>query len=279
MSDLLYISDYFASQIVGGGELNDDELLNQLLSRGINVRKLNSSNVRESDIQDNVKIVISNFVNLRKNVFEKIIRKSDYIIYEHDHKYLKNRNPAAFPEFKAPKDFIVNEGFYRNAVKVLCQSSFHKNIIKKNLGINNLYNISGNLWSDGSLSLMTNLLNNKKEDCFSIMDSKIAHKNTSECVSYCKLKNFNFQLVSSQNYLDFLSMLSKNEKFLFLPKTPETLSRVVVEAKMMGVKVITNKNVGAAHEPWFDKNGLELIDFMSEKRQEVVVKILEFLNE
>ena len=61
-------------------------------------------------------------------------------------------------------------------------------------------------------------------------------------------------------------MLSSNDKFIFLPKTPETLSRVVVEARMLGVKVLTNKNVGAVYEPWFAMKGEELIEFMINKR-------------
>jgi len=279
LNKVVYISDYFASQILGGGELNDDELLNQLSSNGVLVEKINSSQVKSFDINSNDKFIISNFVNLNRDVINKLITECSYVIYEHDHKYLKNRNPAVFDNFKAPKDFIVNKDFYENAVKVLCQSSFHKSIVEKNIEIKNIYNISGNLWSDDSINLMSDLSYVEKKDCYSIIDSNIDHKNTYQCVNYCKLKKLNFELISSRNYLEFLSKLSKNDKLLFLPKTPETLSRIVVEAKMMGVKVVTNKNVGATHEPWFNKNGKDLIDVMKNRKETIPLKILEFLNE
>jgi len=56
------------------------------------------------------------------------------------------------------------------------------------------------------------------------------------------------------------------------------LSRVVVEAKMMGVKVITNNLVGATSEQWFKKTGVELIQEMRNKKNtiaELVIKKLE----
>jgi len=47
----------------------------------------------------------------------------------------------------------------------------------------------------------------------------------------------------------------------------------VVEARMMGMTVITNKLVGALSEDWFELKGNELIDVMREKRK-VIADIL-----
>ena len=40
--------------------------------------------------------------------------KGDYkfIIYEHDHKYLRSRNPAQYVNYQAPQSEIVNKQFY-----------------------------------------------------------------------------------------------------------------------------------------------------------------------
>ena len=64
-----------------------------------------------------------------------------------------------------------------------------------------------------------------------------------------------------------------------MPKTPETLSRVAVEARMMNVSVITNNRVGAAKEKWFKLKGSELIDEMIEKRKDITEIVLGKLNE
>ena len=61
---------------------------------------------------------------------------------------------------------------------------------------------------------------------------------------YCKVKNVPYELVGSLPYSEFLEKLGQNETFLFFPETMETLCRVVVEARMMNMKAITNGVLG-----------------------------------
>ena len=262
-SDFLYISDFFLSDVVGGGELNDHELCNAL-----DCHKIYSNRVTVEFLKriPPTKIIVSNFINLTRDCIDELTHNHQYIIYEHDHKYLKNRNPAEFDSYKAPPDQLINVDFYKNAKAVFCQSSFHEEIIKKNLDISTTCNVSGNLWSLDSLEVLKVLARKEKRDRFSILNSPTWHKNTATTAFYCDKKGFDYDLISSPDYNKFLSMLSSNDKFIFLPKTPETLSRVVVEARMLGVKVLTNKNVGAVYEPWFAMKGEELIEFMINKR-------------
>ena len=46
--------------------------------------------------------------------------------------------------------------------------------------------------------------------------------------------------------------------------------RVILEAKMMGLKTITNKLIGASYEEWYSLNGIELINEMRNKRKSLV---------
>ena len=277
----VYISDNFLYETVGGGELNDDELLLLLEQRGALISKMRSSTVtvdilkkeRESNF------IVSNFVNLSESSKEYLVASCSYIIYEHDHKYLRNRNPAFYKDFIAPKSEIINVPFYKNAKAVFCQSSFHRNLVEKNIDIDNIVVVSGNLWSENSLAIMRILNRKGKRDCYSVLNSRILHKNTRNTMFYCEKKQYDFQLIQSSNYEEFLTFLSNNDKFIFLPKTPETLSRVVVEARMMGLKVITNKNVGAIYEPWFNLKGEELINIMIDKRKTIPDKVMRVFYE
>lgn len=266
-----YISDFFASDLLGGGELNDHELLLLLQARDYVVYKKRSHEVTITDIMvnKNDNFIISNFVNLKKEVIHLLIKQCNYIIYEHDHKYLRSRNPANYDNFLAPKDQIVFFDFYKNAKGVVCQSSFHKEIMHNNLLIDNIISISGNLWSSENLDLIAQYSEKQKQDKASVMNSKISHKNTADATKYCRFKKIEYELISSKDYKTFLNLLSNNNKFIFFPKTPETLSRVVVEAKMMGMKVTTNKLVGAANEDWFTLKGKELVNLMKERRNTI----------
>jgi len=130
----VFVADFFANQILGGGELNNEELVKIFKSHGHEVTKINSHMVTTSFINRNKKkkFIIGNFINLRKECIETLYDKQ-YIIYEHDHKYLTTRNPSVFPNFKAPKEAIINYEFYKEAIAVLCQSNFHKEIVEKNI--------------------------------------------------------------------------------------------------------------------------------------------------
>tara|TARA_B100001250_G_C19695264_1_gene742214 strand:- start:302 stop:1150 length:849 start_codon:yes stop_codon:yes gene_type:complete len=281
MNNILYISDFLDTDLIGGGELNDGELCRLLVKSEFNVSRLRSHAVELSECKKHDFIIVSNFINLKQSVFEFIRDNCKYMIYEHDHKYLLNRNPATFEDYLAPPEYVINKKFYQNAAVVFCQTSFHKDIIRKNLNINNVHNVSGNLWSEDALILMSKLAseNDTKNDKVSILHSNTPHKNTRECVFYCEQKKIDYELISSNVYKEFLTKLSKNKKFMFLPKTPETLSRVVVEARMMNVATITNKNVGACHEEWISMRGEELIEHMRAKKHQVVEKITEIIDE
>tara|TARA_R100001510_G_C7656596_1_gene216782 strand:+ start:2516 stop:3358 length:843 start_codon:yes stop_codon:yes gene_type:complete len=279
VNKVVYVSDFLLSDILGGGELNDHELCNGLKERKVNLSIVKSHKLDLQNVNINTFYIISNFINLKSEVKDFITKKCKYIIYEHDHKYISTRNPANFKNYKAPESLIINKKFYQNAKLIYCQSSFHKSIIEKNINLHNIYNVSGNLWSMESLNKLSALSKKSKENCYSILNSRIPHKNTTETKFYCDNKGYKYQLISSGVYDEFLNKLSNNDKFIFLPKTPETLSRVVVEARMMNIKTITNKNVGASYEPWFSLKGQELIDFMFNKKYEILNKTIEIMNE
>ena len=66
-----------------------------------------------------------------------------------------------------------------------------------------------------------------------------------------------------------------NKKFVFFPKTPETLSRVAVEARMMNMSVVLNDKIGASHEPWFKLKGVELINEVRNMKERIINVVIE----
>jgi len=107
------------------------------------------------------------------------------------------------------------------------------------------------------------------------MDSPIPHKNTAKAIAYCKHKKMPYELIKSADYHTFLDKLGNNDKLVFFPETPETLSRIVVECRMMGMHTITNKTIGALGEEWFDLKGSNLIAVMKEKRKTITKMVLD----
>jgi|TARA_Y100000310_G_scaffold319432_1_gene374692 hypothetical protein len=272
----IFIADFFVEHILGGGELNNEECMKILISQGHTVSKLQSHLVTSIFIErnKNANFIVANFVNLRQECKSALLT-TKYVIYEHDHKYLKTRNPAFYKDFIAPQSDIINLEFYQNTLAVLCQSQYHLDIIKKNIHLSNLVNLSGNLWSLSTLKIIEDISTCSKKDRCSIMNSAIPHKNTSDAVNLCIAKKFEYDLIHNPVYNDFLAEVGANKKFVFLPKTPETLSRVAVEARMMNMSLITNNMIGATKEPWFKLKGKDLIDVVYKMREDIPSKVIE----
>ena len=280
MNKIVFIADFFADQVLGGGELNNEELINLLREDQFTLQKINSQAVDLNFLKENSTsfLIISNFVGLDYQCRGWIAKNSHYIIYEHDHKYLASRNPAVYTDFKAPETQLRNYSFYRNALAVICQSDFHKNIVEDNLDLDNIISVGGNLWSLNTLDKLRKFSKREKVSRCSILKSDIPHKNTKKAIKYCEANGEEYDLISDTKYIDFLDKLSRNDRLVFFPATPETLSRIVCEARMMGMSVITNDLVGATAEKWFKLKGESLIDYMSEKRLEIVNKIKELFQ-
>ena len=77
---------------------------------------------------------------------------------------------------------------------------------------------------------------------------------------------------------DFLNSLAKCYGLVFLPIARETFCRLVVEAKCLGLDVITTNNYGASKEGWFNAfNGKEMIDFLRTQTEENLIKIEKYI--
>ena len=267
---IFLISDYLPDEVTGGCEINDKELANLLRKKGHFVVQKKSAFVDQQFIFENRKqnFIVSNFEQLLDPAREAL-KRCNYVLYEHDHKYLESRDPARYENFKVPSEELINLDFYRKAQQVFCQSDFHLGIVQQNTALTNLSNISGNLWSEESLSLMEEIAEEGKEDCAAILDSGEHHKNTLGALKYCQHLKREHVLVSSSDYHRFLRTLGRNNELVFFPQTPETLSRIICEARMMNMAVTTNNLVGATKEPWFSLKGKELIAEMRTRHSQI----------
>ena len=77
----------------------------------------------------------------------------------------------------------------------------------------------------------------------------------------CKKNNINFELIKDNRHRHFLDRLSEYSGLVFMTGHLETCCRIIVEAKMLNLKVITQKKlIGAASEESFKLNGEQLVD-------------------
>ena len=274
---LLWISDFFLKDNVhGGAELVDDIVIRHI-SKSHDLTLINSHEVKEEVLDKFDKIIVSNFVNLSASTKSNIQDRS-YIIFEHDHKYLINRDPSAFRYHQAPPRYIVNKEFYKNAEVILCQSRGHSLCLKKNLYIDNVVNLGASMWTEQQYNVLESLSSTDKNDLCAVMDSPNPVKNTNLAVRYCQKNNISYDLIPGSSWELFVKKLSKYKKLVFFPNVYESHCRLVVEARMMNLELITNNNIGATSEPWFaELKGRELISHMRSAKEKSLKKFEEVI--
>lgn len=283
--NIVFLADLFVKDLpYGGGEKSNDELCKIARNNGHNVIELNCHLATLKKIYEyhekNYVFIIANFICLESKIKNYITKNCKYIIIEHDHKYLLNRNPGLYPNFIAPSEQIINIDFYKNAKAVWCQSKIHKEVVEKNLHLNNIQSIGGNFWSDEELDYIANIRTDDKKGVATIVDYKGNNsKGTELSIKHCIDNNIRYSLVDLRETKEFLFELSQNKYLVFIPRTLETLSRIVIEAKMLDVKVKTIKKlIGAASEPWFELNSIFLVNYFRNNKIKFYNRIIESLK-
>lgn len=275
MKKVGFISDFFKDDLLGGGEINDNNLINHLES-SCEVNRFHSRTVKIEDLNELDSIIVANFTMLSPQVMNYLISDKEYIIYEHDHKYVDTRDPSKFKGFQIPESRIVNKTFYENSVCTFVLSKICAEVLANTLPKTLVYNIGCSLWSDETFNLLSETNKNEKTKDLCIMKNMNPTKNYFNTVQYCKSKNLEYGEIEPAGQLEFLTQMSQYKKLLFIPTVLETFSRLCAEAKMLNLDVMTNKSmIGFFSEESSNLKGDELIECMREKNK----KALELFTE
>ena len=101
MSDskkLIWIADFYVNDVYGGAEVVNEIMILGLESLGWEVIRWHSAGVSVDMIEENIDtpMMVSHFLQMSPAVFGKIVDSATYYVYEHDHKYVKTRDPSVF---------------------------------------------------------------------------------------------------------------------------------------------------------------------------------------
>ena len=262
MADYCLIADFFYGDFTGGAELNDYSVIQQFKKHGIDVDTKYCKEITKQYLVENsnTNFIVANFVTLPPHLIDFMSDNNKYVIYEHDHKYLKRRNPIFYKNYLAPKEELANIKFYKNAKKVICLTQLAVDVLRANTGLNNVVKIGASVWRDEDLDYILELIDQEKNDKFAVMDSNNPIKKRQQCIDFCNNMNLKFDLIKDPDHREFLKLLSHYKGLVFMTGHLETCCRLLVEAKMVNCEIKYQKKlIGAASEDWFELNGEELI--------------------
>ena len=277
------IADFFYKDFTGGAELNDYSLIDQFRRRGHEVVEVYCRDATPQFLEEKKDnhFIVANFVSLSETSKQYLIDNCEYVIYEHDHKYLKKRNPIFYKNFQAPETDLANIDFFKNARATICLTQLAYDVFKKNTKLENVDKIGASVWRDEDLDYLLELNSSlQKNEKAAIMDSDNPIKKRASCIQYCYSNNIKYDLISDRDHKAFLRKLSEYEKLIFMTGHLETCCRIIVEAKMLNCNVVTQKTlIGACSEDWFNLDGPELIEQIRKISNNSVDVFLRYFDE
>ena len=268
-----YISDFFYPSKVGGAEMVDNTIIDYLASNGIEVDRIKSSDIETGMVKLDTSIwyIISNSSLLSIAKTKLLSETCKYIIIEHDYKIHCTRHPWRFENCIVPKNELINIDLYKNAKVVYTQTLDHLSVFNDNKIEGNFKSLDCSIWSEDELSFLylLNKQNRFSSKSFCVIQSDNYIKNTAGAISFCNNLKLSYNTVSSNiNHTQFIQDLVKYSTLVFFPIARETCCRLIVEAKCLGLNVITNNNSGAFKSDWFELPSLDLIKYLQTKSQE-----------
>lgn len=271
----ILISDFSYQQMPHGGS----EVGNQMLIDELGLEFMGSRDIKEFSKDDFY--VISN-ISLMNPALVSQIKNYNYIIFECDYKIVAHRHPWRYPNSIIPKKDRINYDLYKNAKAVFVKSTDHLNVYLANDVEANFINMRTNIWSEADLELLEKLYNENKDKNgkFCVYNTDNWIKNAQGAIKYCTDNKLDYGFIKNgQGREGFLTDMSKFSHFVFFPLARETYCRIVVEAKCLGLDVITTKNYGVVLEDYFGLKGKEMIDYLRMGNKMNIKKLKKYIPE
>ena len=263
MKKIVFISDYFIEDGVGGAELTTDAIMRFGFERGVEIVGIRCSKIDKKILdynKDTHHFIVCNFFQLQDDIKLYMAKNCSYSIVEYDYKICKHRSFELHQLIEGePCDCEqqmhgkINSAFYGYADRVWFMSEKQKNMILDKVTALKKENceVLNSVFSYGDLRFILSIKDNEKNNKYLILDSVSPVKPSALAVEYAENNNLEYELISNLPYHELLIKLSTSKGLIFLPQASDTCPRLVMEAKMLGCELVLNEHVQHKDEPWF----------------------------
>ena len=266
---VIFVSDLFVEDYVGGAELTFEALINNSL---LPIAKAHSSKITADLMkQHHDKYwIFGNFSNVSESALLYAAKNLNYSIVECDYKFCKFRSIEKHQA--AEGSCNCNESrqgkiisiLYSNAKSVWFMSARQKEIYLENfpfLAKGDL-NVLSSIFSKDTIERLGKLREQKKNNKWIISSSQSWIKGTEDAIEHAKQNNLEYEALFGVDYHTFLNKLASSKGLIFLPRGGDTCPRLVIEAKLLGCELALNENVQHKDEEWFNKDIKEIEDYL-----------------
>ena len=271
---LIFVSDFYSDEVLGGAELTTDALLSYNNSP---VLKIKSSNITQEfiNLYSSHYWIFGNFSHLNLNLLSSISKKIKYSIIEYDYKHCKHRSFEKHANSEGICDCDNSEfgklinSFFMNAKSIFWMSQLQKDItISKFPNLSQKENIIlSSVFSKDQLEKILSLKDKEKiKDSWAYLKSNSWVKGTKEAEIF--LKDKHSRPIENLSYDETLQLLSESENLVYLPAGSDTCPRLVIEAKLLNCNLHLNSNVQHQYEDWFKHyDSMIIVEYLKNNHQ------------
>ena len=268
---VVFVSDMFVDQYVGGAELTTESLIERC---PVEYQKLLSKDVTMELLEQghNKHWIFGNFSAMNLQLVPTIVANLSYSVLEYDYKYCKYRS--------------VEKHHYAENVECNCDESQHGKLVSAfYYGARSLYWMSegqqdhylqkfpflaekhntvlSSVFSDDFFAKIKQLRSETKDEerkGWIVLGSNSWIKGADQAEEWCKQEGHDYEVVWGLPYSELLAKLAGSEGFVYLPRGNDTCPRMVIEAKLLGCKLELNDYVQHKDEEWFATDELQHIE-------------------
>ena len=256
---IIFVSDLFVKDYVGGGELSTQSLIESCL---LPVAQINSRFVTTEIMNQHKDAfwIFANFSELSLQCITFAIKNLQYSVIEYDYKFCKYRSPEKHIEEEGKCDCenstmakaVLMFMTHSKCVFWMSHNQKQKYIDKFPFLNKHRTQVLSSIFSEQSLNYIASLDYSKKNNKYLILNSNSWIKGAIECREYAESNNLEYEMVWNLEYKELLAKLAESKGIIFLPKGGDTCPRFTIEAKLLGCDLIINENVQHKNEQWFD---------------------------
>lgn len=284
MERVVFVCDNFADKYIGGAELSVQVHIDTcpfpktlVKSSEFNPKKFNP----KKDF-----LVFGNYANLNREHFGEIATRFKYVIEECDYKYCTYRSSHKHKAMEG-RDcdcHLTGYGqevfaFMRSAAWMFWKSERQRGEYlrlfidpyaegNRQEADRLLGTIVGGVFSDEILDYILSLKDTPKQDQAFVLYSGSWIKGYSNASRYCRENKIKELTVGNIGYRDCLRAMATCSTLVYLPNGFDVSCRMVTEAKLLGLKIITNNLVQHVTEPWFNAGEDAMYSFLGSRNAE-----------
>lgn len=261
-SDIVFVSDVFVEEYVGGAELTTETFYKN--SDGLKVCKIKASQIKPDIIQHGIMKhwVFFNYASLDLNLIPVIIANLNYSIVEYDYKFCKYRSVEKHKEAEGIECDCHNQqngkiisAFMYAANNLMWMSERQRDLYFSKFNFlkdkNNI--VVSSAFKKETIEKLKKVRDSKKKrnNKAIILGSNSWIKGAEDCKKYCEEKDIDYDLFWNIPHNELLEKMGEYSHFVFLPKGGDTCPRIVIEAKLAGMHLHLNDNVQHTNEKWW----------------------------